>query len=134
MGFVVRDFSGDETASAIFVIGDCKKVRLPEAAYNPPPSSLWLVGGHVRKLSDIVYVEVAELGRESKWKGYQLIQSKRWIELIEPNQAVSKKHGLQKRKQRRPLWATAFKTSFRKFNRQRRERRSCHRQQVKLCR
>jgi len=66
----------------IFVIGDRKKVRPPEAAYNPPPFSLWLVGGHVRKLRDIVYVEVADVGRESKWKGYQLLQSKHWLELL----------------------------------------------------
>ncbi|MCS7264687.1 MAG: hypothetical protein NZ805_07625 [Armatimonadetes bacterium] len=82
LGLLVKDFSGDVTTSTIFVVGDRKKVRPPEAAYNPPPSTLWFVGGHVRKLSDIVYVEVAELGRESKWKGYQLMQSKHWIELI----------------------------------------------------
>lgn len=82
LGLVVRDFSGNETTSTIFVIGDRKKVRPPEAAYNPPPFSLWLVGGHVRKLRDIVYVEVMDLGQESKWKGYQLLQSKHWFELL----------------------------------------------------
>lgn len=82
LGLIVRDFSGDEATSTIFVIGDRSKVRPPEAAYNPPPFSLWLVGGHVRKLRDIVYVEVADLGRESKWKGYQLLQSKHWLELL----------------------------------------------------
>ncbi|MEM2368357.1 MAG: hypothetical protein QXQ50_09030, partial [Candidatus Bathyarchaeia archaeon] len=82
LGLIVRDFSGDKATSTIFVIGDRKKVRPPEAAYNPPPFSLWLVGGHVRKLRDIVYVEVADVGRESKWKGYQLLQSKHWLELL----------------------------------------------------
>ncbi|MCS7266327.1 MAG: hypothetical protein NZ805_16030 [Armatimonadetes bacterium] len=82
LGLLVKDFSGDATTSTIFVISDRKKVQPPEAAYNPPSFTLWLVTGYVRKLNDIVHVEVEKLSRESKWKGYQLIQGRHWIELI----------------------------------------------------
>ena len=82
LGLLVRDFSGDETTSTIFVIADRKNVHPAELANNPPPFTIWLVGAHVRKLRDIVYVEASNLGRESKWKGYQLLQSKHWFELL----------------------------------------------------
>lgn len=82
LGLVVRDFSGDEATSTIFVIGDRKNVQPPEVAYNPPPFTLWLVGGHVRKIRDILFVEATDLGRESKWRGYQLLQGKHWMELL----------------------------------------------------
>lgn len=82
LGLVVRDFSGTEGQDTIFVIGDRKYVRPPESAYNPPPSSLWLVGGTVRRLRDILFVEVVDLGREPAWKGYQLLQWRHWLELL----------------------------------------------------
>lgn len=82
LGLLVRDFSGDEATGTIFVIGDRKKVRPPESAYNPPPFSFWLVSGDVRRLRDIIYVEVADLGQEPKWRYYQLLQGRHWLELL----------------------------------------------------
>lgn len=80
LGLIVRDFSGEQ--SSIFAICDRKRVHPPEAAHNPPPSSFWLIIGQVRRLRNITFIEVAELGREPAWRGYRMLQLRHWFELL----------------------------------------------------
>jgi hypothetical protein len=82
LGLVVRDFSGREGEDTIFVAGDRKSVQPPELAHNPPPLTLWLVGGHVRKVRDVLFVEVNNLAFQSKWQGYRLLKWQHWLELL----------------------------------------------------
>ncbi len=82
LGLVVRDFSGREGEDTIFVAGDHKSVQPPELAHNPPPLTLWLVGGHVRKVRDVLFVEVNNLTFQPKWKGYRLLKWQHWLELL----------------------------------------------------
>jgi hypothetical protein len=79
---VVRDFSGREGEDTIFVAGDRKSVQPPELAHNPPPLTLWLVGGHVRKVRDVLFVEVNNLAFQPKWQGYRLLKWQHWLELL----------------------------------------------------
>jgi hypothetical protein len=82
LGLVVRDFSGREGEATIFVAGDRKFVQPPEHAHNPPPLALWLVGGHVRKVRDVIFVEVSDLTLKPKWQGYRLLKWQHWLELL----------------------------------------------------
>jgi hypothetical protein len=80
LGLIVRDFSGEE--DNIFVIGDRKLVNPPELAHNPPSSTLWLVGGRVRKIRDVPFVEVNNLNFQPKWQSYRLLKWQHWLELL----------------------------------------------------
>lgn len=82
LGIVVRDFSGSRGEDIVFVAANRKFVQPPEFAYNPPPLTLWLVGGHVRKVRDVVFVEVDNLTSQPKWQSYRLLKWRHWLELF----------------------------------------------------